>query len=401
MAVRRGLVLSVLICVGCCAWAQSDGIEFMQGRFSESITVDFRATTLADVLSSETELDLIIVWEAMEFAPAFHLSELQSSSFQLSTRIYAGHFVINSLAAFDLVKPQSHFLQFGWGTNAFGVSYGPTFLLVHNPWDPTPQDLKMDFEFRGQTVNGMSVTLVATFGNYVDPTGGRIYPGSWPNTGDTDGVCDLPFTGAEIYIHGFQFCCAESSILISFDSGGFENIVFDVDEIRIENLPWLALSTSLTFSPETKSMTISPRLEFGAFEGCLSVRWAHSGVTTGNPPSGAVPTVESIDISGIELQCTLGEVNVSGAFDGGHDIVIDISNEPDSNLDEDCCNGLRWSIAARFTNPGGTLFGISDIVGSIALFLTPHFSWRAGLYTYLPGSLITRWMFGFDIQFGP
>jgi len=404
VAVRQALVLSVLVCVGCCAWAQSGGIEFLEGRFSEWIRVDFRAATLADVLSSETELDLRILWDAVEFETAFHLSELQSSSLQLSTWIQAGHIQFRSLLAFDLVKPQSHFLQFGWESNAFGATYGPTFLLVHNPWDPTPQDLKMDFEFHGQTVNGMSVTLVATFGNYVDPTSGSYLWSLhvWPNTGDTDGICDLNFESAEIDWRYFPFCCFETDIRLSFDASGFDNITFSLYDIRIENLPWLTLSGSLIFAPDEKSMTISPGIDFGAFEGCLTVVWAGSGVTTGNPPSGAVPTVESIDISGIRLACSLGAVNIQGDFRVNSSQSIEINNNRDLDLDENCCDGLLWAVAVGFSNGGDYLFDVKGFSAHMSYSLTSRFRWLAMMSINLdPVSPSTYWHFGFDIGFGP
>jgi hypothetical protein len=402
---RWTLVLSALACVSLFTAAQSDGIEFVEGRFSEMIGVDFRATTLADVLSSETELQLRILWDAVEFEPAFHLSELQSSSLQLSTWVQAGHIQFRSLLAFDLVKPQSHFLHFEWQSNAFGVTYGPTFLLVHNPWDPTPEDLKMDFEFHGQTVAGMAVTLVATFGTYVDPTVGS-YVWSlhvWPNTGNTDGICDLPFVAAEIQVNGFQFCCAQPSVSISFDASGFDNITFSVSDVRIENLPWLTLSGALIFSTETKSMTISPAIDFGAFEGCLSVVWAYSGVTTGNPPSGATPTVESIDIIGLRLECSLGSVNIWGELRAASSDRIAINNyDRDFDPDTDCCEALQWQVYVGFSESSDSLFDVSSFSASLRHFMTQRFMWTAAMYvntsTVSPSS---TWTFGFEIRFGP
>ena len=406
VTVRCTLVLSILVCIGGCAFAQSSGIDFVSGSFSQILHVDFLATAVEDIiLYPETRFDMRINWVNVEIEPELHLSELQSSSLQLSAWVYTGATEFRSRLGFDLVKPQSHFLQFGWETNAFGATYGPTFLLVHNPWDPTPADLKVDFSFQGQTVAGMTVTLVATFGNYVDPTGGvYIRPSAWPNTGDTDGVCDLSFAGAEIRVSGFQFCCAEPSISISFDASGFDNITFSVSTIRIENLPWLTLSGLLTFAPDEKSMTISPSIDLGAFEGCLTVVWARSGVTTGNPPGGPIPAVESIDISGIELLCTLGEVTVRGRFlvDSATSIDINNYNREDFDPDEDCCDGLRWGVSVRFSDSGTYLFDVSNFSARMEYYLTSRFSWLAAMDISLdPVSPSTQWYFGFDIRFGP
>jgi hypothetical protein len=401
---RWALVLPVLLCVGCCAWTQSSGIDFVEGAFSETIRVDFQATTLADVLSSDTRFDLRINWMEMDIESELHLTELQSSSLQITTWAYAGAMQVMALLGFDMVKPESHFLQLGWEWNAFGATYGPTFLLVHNPWDPTPEDLKMDFKFQGQTVAGMVVTMVATFGNYVDPTGrAQITPYAWPNTGDTDGVCDLPFVGAEIQVNYFAFCCAEPSILISFDASGFDNAMFSVSDVRIENLPWLTLSGSLTYALDEKSMIISPMLDFGEFEGCLSVTWAYSGVTTGNPPSGAVPTVESIDISGIRLECSLGSINIRGEIRAASSDGIEINNyNYDFDPKEDCCNVMMWSIGVRFFDSSDSLFDVSSFRANLRYLMSERFMWLTTMYVNTNSvSPSISWTFGFEIRFRP
>lgn len=404
MAVRWAVVLSALCCVGLVAVAQSGGIDFVAGRFYETIRIVQSPSSLAEFLASDTELALRMNWNILDVEAEVNLSEIQSPSLQLSAWVYTGVTEFRSRLGFDLVKPQSHFLQFGWETNAFGAVYGPTFLLVHNPWDPTPEDLTMDFEFQGQDVSGMAVTLVATFGDYIDPTGGvYMRPFLWPNTGDTDGECDLDFQAAEIRVDGFPFCCAEPAVSISFDSSGFENIRFDVSNVRIENLPWLTLSGSLTYAPDEKNMTISPRIDFGTFGSCLSVTWAYSGVTTGNPPGGAMPSVDSIDIDGIELLCEFGDLLIRLSLSATRSTYIRLYSEGLADTDEACCQGIMFDAMVLFSDTSNALFDLSVIMAMARFPLAESYRswWSISTMQYTNPASTSTWEFSFFVSFDP
>jgi len=398
---RERLVLAfAAVLVVLTSGAQAPGVDFVTGSFEQLIAIQPSAADPEGFLRSETELAVRINWQELEIAPSLQLSELQSSSLEIEAAYLADVVQYRTHLGFDLAKPESHFWWGEWEANAFGVTFGTSYLLVSNPWDPTPEDLKADFSFHGQTLNGMSVTVTTTFGDYVDPTAGKLYMtyGRWPNTGDTDGVCDLDFQRTEIVWVPLPLCCAEPLVEASFGCSGFEQMTFSVRAVGVERVPWLKFDASLSFSPETKSMTITPWIYLGAFEGCLSVVWAQTGVVEGNAPGGPTAEVESIDIMGLRLTCTLGTVEVNGFFYPEYSMIY-ASGRGDEKSSDPCCPGdFQWTMIATFQNTGGTLFGLSNAVVRLQYLLAPRFLLTTSVSYSAPSR--TSLEFGFHIAFG-
>ncbi|MGB2983076.1 MAG: hypothetical protein WBC63_04355 [Candidatus Bipolaricaulia bacterium] len=402
MLSRGVLVLSILVGVSLCSAAQSGELD-VSGYFREMIQIDPQATTIAEFFSSETLLHFSLAWDAARFESELTLSEVQSSSLRLTGQAWIGANRLSSQVGFNTMRHDSHYWNGTFETNMLGTTLETTFLLVRNPDDPTPEDLKVDFMLRGQTVSGMTITAITTFGDYVDPTGqGELMRGLWPNSGDTDGVCDLPFAGAEIEVSGFGLCCAESRVALAFDCGGFDNIVFTIYEVRIENLPWLSLSGSLTFAPEEKLMSILPRFDFGAFECNLTIQASSStDLTSGNLPSGDAPTVKGIGITGIDLLCSLGEFNVRAQFyNAERSSSISIDNHPSGQVEKGCCEPFVFDVEVVFRDDSESLFDLSFFEGRAFLTMTPQFSWNMQLYLHFdPAPMYMRLEFGFEVSF--
>lgn len=413
MAARWLLGLTIVGCLSLLAVGQGDWIEFLEGSLYERIRVTPSAGTMAEMLSSETKMSLRIVAQETEIEPELRLSEIQSDSLQLTVTQYIHFFAFMSVLGFDLASPQSHFWWSRGEVNAFGATIGASFLLVHNPSNPTPGDFRMDFTFRGQAVNGMTITLVSTFGDYVlpsqlaqtysDPTRPiQIQYASWPNTGDTDGVCDLNYAGTRILWQPLPFGCSESLAELSIGSDGFEDLTLTVKKIGIQNLPWLLFDVALTFAPQTKSFEIAPTIDFGSLESCISFRMGWSGVEVGNPPGGETPAVQSISVGTILLQCTLADVTLNYVYSLPSASYLSLRYGGATSAEEEggCCWGSGMLVEAIVGFGGGSeaLFDLQTLLLR-AVFPFSQSSLQITTVQFMNPSLQSYWEFGFFIQF--
>jgi hypothetical protein len=154
------------------------------------------------------------------FHPIATLYAVLSSSSQIGAAVLDSkvHFSLSDVAV-------THWIgDFEW--NVLKVVSGATLLLVNNPDDPMLRDLLLDLSFVGQTASGMTFEILTASGTYEPPVDYRraLPYGTWPNEGDTDGVCDLPFQRFALAIRGFEFCCGESySIDVSLTCAGSRN----------------------------------------------------------------------------------------------------------------------------------------------------------------------------------
>jgi len=126
--------------------------------------------------------------------------------------------------------------------------------------------------------------------------------------GDDNDICDLLWSELEIRV-GFPFCCTTLEAVVLFDCDGFQNILFLAEGIAIPSLPFLTLDASIEFTLQTKTLTLSPVIEFGA-TACFDL-YVDLASTGGIGPGGPL-VLESITIDGVGVSCDVGPVTFTG-----------------------------------------------------------------------------------------
>jgi len=205
---------------------------------------------------------------------------------------------------------------------------------------------------------------------------------------DDNDVCDLDWAGAVIDL-SFPFCCADVSGSIAFDCDGFDAAVFEVSNIEIPNLPWVSIDATLSYELETKSLVLSPRLDFGpGFCFDLYVGANHSGNLE----------IDDIHFDGIGLTCNIGGVEFTGISYWG-DLMVD--TDGDSTLDafpgilsphgiaywegyriatsdNACCGSYAFDVGVFFDATSSNLFDVSLIEAHVSVSLAPQVSITLG-----------------------
>jgi len=218
----------------------------------------------------------------------------------------------------------------------------------------------------------------------VDVTFGGIDPG--------DDVCDLPFSDVTIDV-GCPFCCADISASIFFTCAGFEEICFEVDEIALPNLPWITLGAELCFTLQTKTLVLTPAIDFGVVS-CFDIYFAAD--TSGNLIIG------DISIVGIGLTCDIGAVTFSGLSE--LDPVADLVDDPYwevytiSTNDDACCGPFSFDLSVYFLEGGLKLFDVGLIDANMELQVAAQFTFNMGLAINVETGAFTEWVVGFLVE---
>jgi len=408
------LVGGALLCASGVASAETQtNSDTFSGFVETTFHVSPAGLTFADVLTFETEIlldytlgDTTFSTRVTLFSMPVIFSQILRSSVLFKTTTCLGPHMISSDLHFELERPESHFWRGQWEINAFGVTLSADALLVSNPDEPEPEDLRLDLSLVGQTVAGSTMEAVATFGDYVDPMGyGMVVGYAWPNSGTTDGVCDLSFTGVELAWSALPFCCAEGNVKLSYDCSGFMSAVFEVDQLGVESLPWLLLSTSLVLSPQTKTLTIRPVITLGESENCFFMQAALSygaNLQIGEAPLGDPTAVFSLGPFLFGLQCALGDVQfiARSAFNTAT-LILQVGGLEDAEAEdlkpEPCCS-MMLSLMAVFTDTSSALFGLHALNARTLFAFGDTLTWIAGLTADVDQGIMS-WDLGFRYTF--
>jgi len=154
---------------------------------------------------------------------------------------------------------------------AYGTSTTAAFSLAASSGGYTPG---LTLELTGTTLAGFGITATSSF--------------SAPE-GSSCGFC---FTGATIRLDAFPWGCVHPDVDFVFASAGFEKVSIDFDVSLWDDL--ITFDGTLEFSLQTKTLTLTPRLNLGGGE-CF---WVSVGIDPQAIGSEASSTIDRLVLSG-------------------------------------------------------------------------------------------------------
>jgi hypothetical protein len=358
---KKALVLSlaVVLGLGVASFAQT-----LSGSWDSTIGVNPGPPV---VLTIDSELIVTYSISGWSFSSDTVLDETGWISQDFAVDGALGAFTIGSALVFDPVGP-AFFTS--WevtgGLSLAGVTFEGTFTLL-----PSVTTLEL---IGSGTAGAVDVTVDITFG---------------------DGLgCNFNFAGVDIEVD-FPFCCADVISTISFDCTGFVEATFGVEGIALPGLPWATLDALITFTPEEKTLTITPNFDFGV-EGCFDVYMT-------DPAGGML--FGDIAIVGIGLTCEIGGVQFTGISYWGEDPKPGILEGTDyweayqiSTTDDGCCGPFTFDVGVYFLEGGALLFDIAELDAAMSIQISTQFTFSAGFDIVLdpvPGFTLT---FGFGVE---
>jgi len=371
--VRRilGVCLVGLLVMGACGFAAT-----LSGSWDTDVTIDPQQTNFNDAISIVSVLTVTYSVDSWSFTSISDLDEGGWADQDFAVAGTLGAFSLTSALGFDPVVPAFDAWNTTVSVTIAGVSFGADFTLA---------DQDVTLILNGSGVAGdiiLGVTL--TFG------------------GDDNDVCDLNWVDLEISL-GFPFCCTILEAVVAFDCDGFQNIVFSAEGIVIPNLPFVVLDATLEFTLQTKTLTLSPRFDFGV-TGCIDI-YIEQASTTGVGP-GTVVTLDSITIEGIGISCDIGSVTFTGlSFWGTVAAPADkpglLSGTPYwevyaiSSNEDACCGPFGFDLAVYFLDTGAMLFDVSFVEADMTLQIASQFTFNMGMKIDVEIGAFTEWVAGF------
>lgn len=360
----------------------------LSGSWDTDVTINPQQTNFNDAISIATVLIVAYSVDGWTFTSISDLDEGGWTDQDFAVAGTLGAFTMTSALGFDPVAPAFD----AWNTTVdvtiAGVSLGVDFTLAD-------EDVKLILS--GSGVAGdiiLGVELV--FGGIARDINGAIIPG-----GNND-ICDLNWADLEITL-GFPFCCTVLEAVGAFDCDGFQNIEFVAEGIVVPNLPFLMLDATLEFTLQTKTLTLSPRFNFGV-TGCIDI-YIEQAATTGVGP-GTVVTLDSITIEGIGISCDIGSVTFTGlsfwrTVAAPADKPGLLSGTPYwevyaiSSDDDACCGPFGFDLAVYFLESGAMLFDVSLVEADMTLQIASQFTFNMGMEINVEIGAFTEWVVGF------
>jgi len=367
---KRALVLSLAIIfgLGVAAFGQT-----LSGTWTVDISIDATKASFADALDFTSTLQVDYSVGGWVFGSTSKFIDTGWSD-QVFTAVGSlGAYLFDS--TLDLA-PDGSFDE--WIVEGGVTMGGMTFGLV---FDLIPNDLSL-------TISGSGSTNLVTIGASL-------------TFGATGGGCDLDWTGITITA-GFPFCCADVAATIVFDCAGFSYAQFCVTGLTIANLPWLSIDACLKYELESKTLTLSPSVDFGEI-GCDFDLYIGIGSTGGVGPISGL-TLGDIYIDGIKVGCTIGGVEFTGISYWG---TSGTTTKPKAlgsywemykiaTTDDGCCGPFAFDVAVFFDVNSTSLFDVAAFEANMSLEVASQLTFTMGL-TYDVLNALQTWDIGFVV----
>jgi hypothetical protein len=383
--VRRicGVCLIGLLVMGMGVFAAS-----LSGSWDTDVTIEPQQTNFNDAISIASVLTVAYSVNGWTFASISNLDEGGWTDQDFVASGALGAFTLTSALGFDPVTPAFD----SWNTTVdvtiAGVSFGADFTLA---------DSDVELILTGAGVAGdITIGVEVTFGGIARDANGIIIIG-----GNND-VCDLDWANLKITL-GLPFCCTMIESTVEFDCAGFQNIELVAEGIIVPNLPFLVLDATLEFTLQTKTLTLSPRFDFGA-TACFDI-YIEQASTTGVGP-GTVVTLDSITIEGFGISCDIGSVTFTGLSFWG--TVANPEDKPGllsgtpywevyavSSNEDACCGPFGFDLAVYFLDTGAMLFDVSLVEADMTLQIASQFTFNMGMEINVEIGAFTEWVVGF------
>lgn len=389
---KRALVFSLILVVGLgvAGFAQT-----LSGEWFTKITVDLTGTVFPDAITVLSTLDIDYTVGDWTFGSYTKLTNGGWNDQDFSFAGVLGAFAISGGVWFDPDDLVDVFEKLGVDTEVSiaGVSFGFYFDLV-----PGGSDLLI-------TVDGVA---------------GDVTIGVELLLGDEDG-CDFDFNELLVYID-FPFCCATvySEVLFTCDEG-FEYVEFCVEDITIQNLPWLTLGACIEFTEQTKTFTLTPSIDLGLI-GCDFDLYYRLDTAGGIMD---VLNIEGILFDGLQIACEIGGVQFTGITYFGPGIykygylgwgyylpgiLYGMENTIDpmttdyfeayqiATTDDGCCGPFSFDVTVFFDEDSGELFDVAYLVAAMELQVATQFTFSMGIDTDVDAGDVNNVWFGFLVE---
>jgi hypothetical protein len=359
---RRALVVGLALAVGL-------GLVV----HAQVLSGSWETTAVAEISPIGLDIDSEIIvdysLETWSFASDTKLDETgwTSQSFVASGTL--GEFAMTTQATFAPVAPVAVFSQWtATGTVTYeGVTTIGTFTL-------TPGNIRAVLSLSG-SIGDVSVGAVMTFGA-TTPVG----------------VCDLLWQDVIMTVR-YPFGCVDVTSALSVKTTGFEKFTFAVYDIAIPPLSWVTLDALLTFTPEAKTLVLTPDFDFG-MDLCFEV---YIGMGAGDDL-----LLTDFTIDGVGLTCLVGGIEFTGQTyvgDGSKPSLLTGTSYWEayqiSTTEEACCGPFEFDVTAYFGD-GDQLFDLAEIVGNMSIDLGTAFTFSTGItlqLAVLPA--VAEWTIGF------
>ena len=342
----------------------------LTGSWDTDVTLDPRQTDFNDAVGVTSEVTVAYSVDDWTFASITALEDGGWTDQDFAVSGTLGAFTLTSALGFDPATPAFDVWNTTGTVAIAGVSFGADFTLADH-------DVTLILTGSG-TAGDVVLSVQLSFG------------------GDDNDVCDLHWNDLEITL-GFPFCCTTLEATVAFDCSGFENIVFEADGIAIPNLPYMVLDVTLEFTVQTKSLTLSPRFDFGA-ETCIDL-YIEQAYTGG---SGTVLTLESITIEGVGISCSVGGVTFTGLSYWGTGTKPGLLADTPywevysiASSDDGCCGPFGFNLEVYFLETGTMLFDVSLVKADVSLQIADQFTFSMGMEMDLEIGAFTEWVIGF------
>ena len=370
---KRALVLGlgILLCVGTASlaqtfsgeWTATVKFDLSQGSFSDAMT--FYNTLLA-----EYNVGGWTFGSATEFAGGGWASQLFSAGGSFGAYSFDSSLALGPGGSFD-----------SWAVDAGITMGGVTFGAL----------IRLD--------DTDSLTLILSAEGSTDVVDLSVYT-AFGDTSTAD--CDFTWQNIGVLVQ-FPFCCADVVAILLFDGNGFDAIMLMVHGLEIENIPWLAISASLEFELESKTLTLAPDFDFGEVSCDFDLYFDLSNVFAGGEGPLSSLAINEIRIDGISLGCSVAGVEFLGVSYWGSEDKPSILEDTKyweavqiSTSDDGCCGLFSFDAAVFFDVASANLFDVAAIETNMSLVVSAQFTFLMGLEIDVRDSL-RYWTVGFDV----
>jgi hypothetical protein len=302
-----------------------------------------------------------------------------------------GAFSISGDVEFDPTIPEFVSLEVNASVSIAGVSFGAYFDLT---------TLGTDLILTASGVAGdVTIAVELKLGDEID--------------------CDFDFNYVEVTV-GFPFCCADVSAEILFYCEGFSYVEFCVEDLTIENLPWLTLGACIEFQTGSKVFTWYPEIDLGVI-GCDFDLYYRLLPDTSF--SNSVLIIDGIQFDGIQIACEIGGVAFTGItyfgpLDHGpwyapgppgilyglYRDFVTWEYEWDffeayqiATTDDGCCGPFAFDVTVYFEDDGA-MFDVGWIQANLEIQIATQFTFGLGLNTDVTFGNVNDLVFTFLVE---
>jgi len=354
------------------SWATDITLTLSSGNLTIAADADF---------SSALEVDYVVGGWTFGSDTGFDLAGWHTQKFTAVGVL--GAFSFDSTLKFSPVDVAFSSWDTSGSVSIAGVSFGGEFLLADGSgWTFTA----------GGSAGDLTIDAAAYFN--MDSLGNLVQTGS-------AAYC-FCFTGVSFTVH-FPFTCIEDvKTTLSFSQSGFDYVKFQASGIDIPGISWLTFSSTLKFTVDTKTLTLTPALNLGT-PACVDLY-----VTLESNSETYV--ISGLDIYAIGLSTDIGGVSFStlSIWDATTWAAEQDPNGLESwyntywerfiiaSSSDSCCGGnFTFSVATYFLDTHTTLFdwGMTDV--DVSYGIGSNFTVSSGLVVKTTG--LTELSLGFTV----